>query len=92
MTCIVGWLEGDDVYIGGDSAGVNGYYGKRIRADEKVFTKNGTMIFGFTSSFRMGQILRYSLTIPEQTKKQGDYDYMCTTFLDALLKVLEEKK
>lgn len=92
MTAIVGWIEGSDVYIGGDSAALNSSYNKRIRADEKVFTRNGTMIFGFTTSFRMGQLLRYSLTIPEQSKKQDDYEYMCTTFIDAVLKTLEEKK
>jgi len=85
MTCIVG-LEHDNgmVSIGGDSAGVNGLLDVRIRTDEKVFI-NGPMIFGFTSSFRMGQLLRYSLTIPEQLPSQvDDYKFMCTTFIDAV--------
>ena len=52
MTCIVGLVENGKVYIGGDSAGVAGL-DVRMRSDEKVFTK-GNMIFGYTSSFRMG--------------------------------------
>lgn len=91
MTCIVGWVEDNDVYIGADSAGTNLQFGQRIRADEKVFVK-GEMIFGFTSSFRMGQLLRYSLKIPEQSAKQGDYEYMCTSFMDAVLKTLRSKR
>ncbi len=91
MTCIVG-LEHDNgmVSIGGDSAGVNGSLDIRIRTDEKVFI-NGPMIFGFTSSFRMGQILRYSLTVPEQFQSQtDDYKFMCTTFIDAVRKCLKD--
>lgn len=91
MTCIVG-LEHDNgmVSIGGDSAGVNGSLDIRIRTDEKVFI-NGPMIFGFTSSFRMGQLLRYSLTIPEQLgSEKDDYKFMCTTFIDAARKCLKD--
>ena len=96
MTCIVGWIEEDkkkgtqDVWIGGDSAGVGGL-SIRTRADEKVF-KNGDMLFGYTSSFRMGQILRYSLSVPEQSQKKEDYEYMCTDFIDAVAMTLEKKK
>jgi len=62
MTCIVGLVENGKVYIGGDSAGVAGL-DITTRKDEKVFQKEN-MIFGFTSSFRMGQILRYSFKNP----------------------------
>jgi len=92
MTCIVG-LEHDNgmVSIGGDSAGVDGgRLAIRIRTDEKVFI-NGPMIFGFTSSFRMGQLLRYSLTVPEQLPSQtDDYKFMCTTFINAVRTCLKD--
>jgi len=97
MTCIVGWVEENkrkgtrDVWIGGDSAGVGGYE-IRTRSDEKVF-RNGPMLIGYTSSFRMGQLLRYSLVIPEhRTKKKTDHEYMCTDFVDAVMKLFEDKK
>ena len=80
MTCIVGLISKGKVYIGGDSAGVNGY-DIRVRADEKVFI-NGSMIFGFTTSFRMGQLLRYSLKVSPQLDNQNDYEFMVTTFID----------
>ena len=82
MTCIVAWTEKGKICIGGDSAGVAGY-SMYIRADEKVF-KNGEIIFGFTSSFRMGQLLRFSLTLPPKKENQGDYNYMCSDFINAV--------
>jgi len=88
MTCIVAWAEEDKICIGGDSAGVAGYR-MQIRADEKIF-KNGEMVFGFTSSFRMGQLLRFSLNLPSKKEKQDDYDYMCTDFINAVRDCLKK--
>lgn len=81
MTCIVGLVDKGDVYIGGDSAGTAGL-SLSIRADEKVFG-NGPFIMGFTSSFRMGQLLRYKFSPPAQTVHQNDMEYMVTSFVDA---------
>ena len=64
MTCIAAIKHEGKVYIGADSAAGKGTY-LTLRADEKVF-KNGKFGFGFTSSFRMGQLLRYRLSPPEQ--------------------------
>ena len=82
MTCIVGLVDKGSVYIGGDSAGIAGL-SISIRADEKVFS-NGPFIMGFTTSFRMGQILRYKFDPPQQTVKQDDMTYMVTSFIDAV--------
>lgn len=80
MTAIVGLVHRGVVHIGGDSAGVDGM-ALVVRADAKVFRKKG-YVFGFTSSFRMGQLLRYSLKLPEPKR---DLDaFMATTFVDAL--------
>jgi ATP-dependent protease HslVU (ClpYQ) peptidase subunit len=81
MTAIVGLVDNGDVYIGGDSAGIAGL-SISVRADEKVFG-NGPFIFGFTSSFRMGQLLRYKFSPPAQTVHQSDMEYMVTSFIDA---------
>lgn len=42
------------------------------------------MIFGFTSSFRMGQLLRWALTIPDHDPRIDVEKYMATTFIDAV--------
>jgi len=75
------------MYMGGDSAGVSGL-DITVRSDVKVF-KNGPMLFGYTSSFRMGQLLRFKLKIPKNTCKD-DYEYMCTTFVDAVREVFKD--
>jgi ATP-dependent protease HslVU (ClpYQ) peptidase subunit len=80
MTAIVGLAQAGSVYIGGDSAGVSGL-SLAVRADTKVFRK-GRYLFGFTTSFRMGQLIRYSLALP---KPKGDLDnFMSTKFIDAV--------
>ena len=87
MTCIVGVQEHGNVYLGGDSAGVSDH-NLRIRKDSKVFSV-GSILFGFTSSFRMGQLLRFSLKIPEQTTPD-DYKYLCTSLIDAIRKCFKK--
>jgi ATP-dependent protease HslVU (ClpYQ) peptidase subunit len=80
MTAVVGLIEGGKVYIGADSAGVSGL-NLTVRADAKVFRRK-RYLFGFTTSFRMGQLIRYSLVLPKPT---GNLDaFMSTTFVDAL--------
>jgi hypothetical protein len=87
VTCIVGIAENGRVYIGGDSAGVGGL-DLTVRADEKVF-KNGDFLFGFTSSFRMGQLLKYSLTPPLKAPDAPNHKYLCTSFVNAIRETLK---
>lgn len=87
MTCIVGLVDEGKVYIGGDSAGVAGLV-LTVHADQKVF-RNGPMVFGFTSSFRMGQLLRYALSVPDHDPRLDTDKYMVTTFVDAVRSCLK---
>lgn len=87
MTCIVGLVSAGQVFIGGDSAGVAGW-NLRLRADAKVF-KNGDYLFGFTSSFRMGQLLRYALQIPKRHPDKDLMAFMATDFIDAVRNCLK---
>jgi len=86
MTCIVGIVHREGVIIGGDSAGVTTYRIVR-RADEKVF-QVGEFIMGFTDSFRMGQILRYSF-VPPARGAEDDLTFMNTKFIDAVRQCLK---
>lgn len=89
MTCIIGLVEGKDVYMGGDSAGVTvKSLSLAVRADEKVF-KKGDFLIGFTSSFRMGQLLRYNLKVPEKPKDMNPFEFMVTMFVEAVRKCLK---
>jgi hypothetical protein len=87
VTCIVGVEQDGRVYIGGDSAGVAGY-SLTIRADTKVF-RVGPYIMGFTTSFRMGQLLRYRLEVGQPTGWDVDR-FMATTFVDAVRACLSD--
>lgn len=80
MTCIVGLSHKGRVFMGADSAGVAGL-DLTVRADQKIFT-NGPFLMGFTSSFRMGQLLRYALSPPKRYDKEV-MTFMCTDFVDA---------
>lgn len=88
MTCIVGLIKDDKVYIGSDSAGVAGY-DIVVRKDSKVF-KIGDMLIGYTSSFRMGQLLRYNLEIPEHKQGVEIFEYMVREFIPAVRKCFKD--
>lgn len=82
MTCIIGLVSGSHVYIGGDSAGVAGY-SLTVRSDPKVFI-NGEFVMGFTTSFRMGQLLRFKFKPPPVPENKDPYEYMVTDFIEAV--------
>jgi len=94
MTCIVGYIEKNKtetiIYLGGDSSGVYGTH-ITLREDPKVFKKGNKFLIGFTSSFRMGQLLMSSkFEPPKQKEKQTELDYMITDFVDEVRKVFDE--
>ncbi|ANT54760.1 MULTISPECIES: hypothetical protein [Mesorhizobium] len=88
MTCIVGLINDGSVHIGGDSAGVVGY-SLTVRADRKVF-RNKDFVFGFTSSFRMGQLLAHSFKPPKRHPDIDVYTFMVTEFVNALRQCLKD--
>ncbi len=100
MTCIVGYInKNKDIYIGGDSAGTDQRYNSRIRKDSKVFRVMDDFLIGGTGSFRMLQLLRFKLhgylnkeiEINNQQKYIPEvYEFMCTTFIDAVRLCLRE--
>jgi len=89
MTCIAGMVDKNSnrVVIGGDSASSGGS-NIFIRKDAKVFV-NGEFLIGCTSSFRMIQLLRFSLKPPEINSKDI-YEYMCTDFINAVRTCFKE--
>lgn len=82
MTCIVGLCHGGKVYLGGDSAATGGT-SQTIRTAPKVF-KNGEFLMGFTSSFRMGQLLEHAFNPPRCHPDTPVMQYMVTEFVDGV--------
>lgn len=87
MTCIVAVAKNGNVWMGADSAGVGGL-SLRMRNDPKIY-RVGKFLFGFTSSFRMGQLLGYKFNPPEQVSMSVE-QYMATVFIDELRKTLKD--
>lgn len=88
MTCIVALSRDGKCYMGGDSAGVDGWSLVQ-RADQKVFEKDG-YLFGFTTSFRMGQLLRYRFEPPRRHEDDDLFEYMATDFVDEVRECLKK--
>lgn len=91
MTCIVGLVHEGVTYIGGDSLGSNGY-SKTVRKDKKVFKLKDTdnAILGFTSSFRMGQLLMYATgLIDSRDEPNIDHKYLVTKFVPNVISTFE---
>ena len=91
MTCIIGYIDKDRMYLGGDSAAVTPDFNYYIlnKEDEKIFRK-GNILFGITGSGRMGQIIRHSFKIPRHPRKLSDTEYICSIFIDALRNCFKE--
>jgi len=89
MTCIVGLEQNEYVYIGADSMSSNGW-DREITMLSKVFKVQG-FIIGYTSSFRMGQILQYHLDIREQSQTESDGEYMVVAFIGAVRAALKSE-
>ncbi len=95
MTCIVGLETESGVIIGGDSSSSNGYITHSTRL-EKVFTIESQPIgeeflIGYTTSFRMGQLLQYKLKVDRrEPREQSALEYLSVVFVDAVRKCLKE--
>ncbi|MER9680822.1 hypothetical protein NKJ23_16020 [Mesorhizobium sp. M0184] len=82
MTCIVGLVDKGRVYLGGDSASIDGT-DITLRADPKVF-RNGDFVMGYTTSFRLGNLLQHSLVPPRHHPDDDIRKFMVTEFIDAV--------
>ena len=94
MTCIVGIKHEGGVILGGDSAGVSDF-DLTVRSDPKVFYIHPVLAIGFTSSYRMGQLLRYQLPKyldSHVTPKDVDdsFEWMVTVFAEGCRKVFAD--
>ncbi len=91
MTCIVGMLKDGAVYMTGDHIGTDGY-DVEVQCRSKVF-RNGDFIIGYTSSFRMGQILEHMWEPPKKPKECRDVlSYMVKHVVPSIIKVFDDNK
>lgn len=88
MTCIVGFRHAQGIIVGGDSAGSDGYVIQR-NVRPKVF-KNGEFLIGYTTSFRMGQVLEFDLHPPVVPPGEDPLTSMVARFIPEVRKALKE--
>jgi len=86
MTCIIGLEQEGVVYVGADSAAATRSLDIRQTLVPKVFN-NHNVIIGYTSSFRMGQLLQF-MKIPKYDIV--DEKYMVTKFVPAIRELFKE--
>lgn len=86
MTCIVGLIHKDCVYLGGDSAATTGY-DVSVMPHPKVFRRDPFLI-GYCGSVRAANLIQYSFDPPVIG---GDLmHYMVTGFAEKLRTVLSD--
>jgi hypothetical protein len=90
MTAIAGLVHEGKVCIGADSASVDTSGDIILRKDVKVFKLGSDFIVGYISSFRMGQLLRFTFKPPSYEEPKDVYEYMCTSFIDELRKCFRD--
>lgn len=96
MTAIAGVAQDGRVYIGGDSlSGSTGSYFIQQVQNPKVLRlskpKSGLseILLGFTSSWRMGQLLQYQLKVPDH-KEGRALDYVAGVLIESIRKTFTD--
>ena len=90
MTCIVGLKNGDEVLIGGDSAAATSQFIMQV-GHPKVFRNEG-FVMGYTTSFRMGQVLEHVFQPPsvDATEYKSMMQYMVKAFVPELIRTFRD--
>lgn len=82
MTLIVGLVHEQQVYLAADSCGSNGHT-YSLNAQPKLFV-TGKFRGGYTSSFRMGQLLTFSFQPAARTEGQELMAYLVGPVVDSI--------
>jgi ATP-dependent protease HslVU (ClpYQ) peptidase subunit len=89
MTCIVGIEVQGKVLLAGDIQGTGGN-NKIVHTQSKVFNKNG-VVFGYTTSYRFGQILEHSLKDPVVPERDDEiYRWLLTVLVPEIKSTLKD--
>jgi len=91
MTAIVGYIDkAGDINLAGDTGGMSQSYSFTNIAGSKVF-RNGPYLMGYTTSFRMGQVLEHSFTPPIPTiGSPCDMKFMVNQFVRKLRQTFKD--
>lgn len=88
MTCILGYADGKNVWIGGDSAAQNGSWDRQTFLESKVF-RCGDLLFGGSGSLRICQVIRELLILPVNDG-DNDQNYLIAIVIPEMINLLEK--
>ena len=83
MTCIVGLVEGNTVWLGGDSAGTNWWLDQCLYESPKVF-RNDAMLIGSCGNARQAQLLKYALKVPDHDPRMDFEKYLVKSLIESV--------
>ena len=94
-TCIVALAHEGTVWIGGDSLSIDVSKSEQaILTNPKVFKKTDTegtvWLFGFSGTYRFGQLLQYNFELPSFNVQANPLQFMVSTFVPALQQCLRK--
>ena len=89
MTCIVGLVEENHVYIGADSLGTDDYHRTHISTFKKLFRK-GDFLIGCSGSIRMIELLQYVFVAPEFSESDDVNSYMVSKVAEEIKSCFEK--
>jgi len=90
MTCVIGLVDKGKVWMGADSMSANESFNSETCAYPKI-AKIDKCLIGYTTSWRMGQLLAHSLKLPVVGRKDL-LTYMTTNFVNSVIDVLKKGK
>jgi len=88
MTCIIGLIQDNKVYMGCDSALVDSWTIQRTK-QSKIF-KLGEFLMGVAGFPRVAQLIQYQLSLKPQNDNQTDFAYLCTEFSTSVKSLLND--
>lgn len=89
MTCIVAVRTDDGIWMGGDSAGTDGWLRQHILATSKVWRAD-EYLYGICGSLRMGDLLRYKFSAPKPFEGDDVRSYLAGRWMDDLRKCFKD--
>lgn len=90
MTCIVGLVDGKNVWLGGDRAGTNGNLDRIMLMEPKIFVNNG-VAFGICGLPKVIDVVKHSLNVPiEAMEAHADVKaFLVNVLVPELIEVLK---
>lgn len=93
MTCVIGYVDTKgNSHIVADSAGTDVTYHNRSDLNETKIFQKGDMLIGYTTSFRMGQILEHCVAFPERSEGLSDFEYLVKELVPTIRKAFVDEK